>query len=358
MKKQIVLFTAVTFVGLIMWNCSDKMNSDNGTTASLKKSLSASATQLNEAVSAITQSRGYQLLALQDQGSSKSASAGEALSDSILLDSIKGVYEYHYLSPNDWCRHCFNKLFMKTADNSDLVIKLPEELAMHPWLISNMVSDSTLTNNFVIDVPDYRYVYTLGYLYDYRLMANAALNDTILGTFKIQSSRSAAEQSMYNSEYDFTNGYKLALMTSSGDTLKNSFSLMKGDSVLLKEASMLYRSDTSDYPERSYQIIVGNVEIQRIPGSDSISVYQNGMLQQNAKVEFIDKGPTGNQHFVCHRTRDIQITFDDGTVTTLSDLIGPSIDSLRSLQTYLSNVIFATRLVDYIAWGIHTNMIN
>lgn len=359
MKKQIVLFTAVSFIGLSMWNCTDKMNSGNGASNSLKQSLSASAQQLNTAVNAITHSKGYQLLTLQDQGSAKSAVTNEALSDSVLLDSIKGVYEYHYLAANQWCRHCFNKLFMKTGSNSDLVIKLPEELALHPWRIRNIVTDTTLTNNFVIDVPDYRYVYSSGLLFDYNMAANASVNDTSLGDFKIMSSRSAGGQFMYNSEYDFSNGYQLALLSQTGDTLKNSFSFMKGDSILLKEESMMYKTDSSKYPVRSYQIIVGNVEISRNAGSDSISVYLNGMLQKNAKVQFVDmNGGNDSQHFVCHNTRDIQITFDDGTSTTLLELIGPSVDSLKSLQSYLSNVVFATRLVDYIAWGIHTNMIN
>lgn len=360
MKKRNVLVVAVFFIGLTMWNCTDKTNSNLGSNNStLQESLSSGTTALNQAVTAITQSKGYQLLTMQDQGAPKLAATMPSISDSILLDSIKGIYEYQKLSSNQWCRDCFHKLFKKTGDTTDLVIKLPEQLALHPWRIKDVLTDTTLTNNFVIDVPEYRYVYSMGLVTDYRLTANAAINDTSLGSFHIQSSRSSQGGVMYSSSYNFTNGYQLALSIQTGDTLKNSFSLTKGDSVLIKETSTSYRSDTSKYRQTAYQLTIGNVGIQRMMGSDSITVSLGGVVQQNAKVKFIDTNSTSDgQHSVCHHTRDIQITFNDGTTTTLSSLIGPSIDTLRSLQGYLGNVVFATNLVNYVAWGIHTNTIN
>jgi len=55
---------------------------------------------------------------------------------------------------------------------------------------------------------------------------------------------------------------------------------------------------------------------------------------------------------VCHQ-REIQITFDDGTVSTVSSLISSSITDLSTLFTSLHDVYFAAYVVDWIAYDIY-----
>jgi hypothetical protein len=53
------------------------------------------------------------------------------------------------------------------------------------------------------------------------------------------------------------------------------------------------------------------------------------------------------------KKRDIQITFEDGTTTTVSDLIGKSIDNIKTLFDSLHSVYFAAYVVDWIAYDIY-----
>jgi hypothetical protein len=75
------------------------------------------------------------------------------------------------------------------------------------------------------------------------------------------------------------------------------------------------------------------------------------VAQPGAVVEVIDKvyDPEAS---VCKK-RDVQITFEDGTVTTVSALIGQSVNDIRSLYTSLHQVYFAAYIVDWIAYDIN-----
>jgi len=61
---------------------------------------------------------------------------------------------------------------------------------------------------------------------------------------------------------------------------------------------------------------------------------------------------------VIGHNRDIQITFDDSTKTTVSQLLGSSIENVRTLFTSLRQVYFATNVVDWVAWDIYMNKNN
>jgi hypothetical protein len=68
-------------------------------------------------------------------------------------------------------------------------------------------------------------------------------------------------------------------------------------------------------------------------------------------VAMVDNATT-TEPSVCHK-REIQITFDDGTVTTISTLISGSVDNLSTLFTSLHEVYFAAYVVDWIAYDIY-----
>ena len=75
------------------------------------------------------------------------------------------------------------------------------------------------------------------------------------------------------------------------------------------------------------------------------------MLQTEAVVEIIDR-EEDEEASVC-RKRDIQITFDDGSTTTLSALIGESVEDIKTLFESLHEVYFAAYIVDWIAYDIY-----
>jgi hypothetical protein len=291
--------------------------------------------------------------------STKSASLQDdaIFQDSITLAAIKGIYEYQPITYHNWCYACFSKLFKKTGVSDDLVVKLPSEKIFHPYRFQSVVpADSTLKNNFVITASAYLYYFTMGFLHNYKLTADIAVSDTSIGNLDIQSSATSLSNYAYASAFTFPSGYSLKTSVTSGDTATQSFSLSSATETLLKETVNFIKIQGSRFREKEYILDIGNVEFRKSSVVDSFQIYVNGVLQKNAKVEIIDKASsTGNVSIF--RTRDIQITFDDGSTTTISALIGPSLTVLGNLAGSLQDVYFATKIVNYIAWNIYKNRI-
>jgi hypothetical protein len=109
-------------------------------------------------------------------------------------------------------------------------------------------------------------------------------------------------------------------------------------------------NDQFHHRERLYILTVGNVDIKRGSGLDSIQVYLNGVLQKHAGAKIIDSAGTDGS--ICHK-RDILLVFDDGTTTNLSTLINPAKEALKTLVDALRSMNFAKNIVDYIAIGIN-----
>ena len=101
--------------------------------------------------------------------------------------------------------------------------------------------------------------------------------------------------------------------------------------------------------EKQYILSVGNVDIVRSSGIDSIQVFLDGVLQQTAGAKITDPDTEGS---ICHH-RDILLTFDDGTTTNLSDLIQPAKETLGTLVDSMHSMRFAKNVVDYIAISIY-----
>jgi len=102
--------------------------------------------------------------------------------------------------------------------------------------------------------------------------------------------------------------------------------------------------------KKTYTLTIGDIKLVRNPDHTS-QVYLKNVLQTKALVTMVDKAST-TEPSVCHK-RDIQITFDDGTVTTISTLIGNTIDNLSALFTSLHEVYFAAYVVDWIGYDIY-----
>ena len=95
-------------------------------------------------------------------------------------------------------------------------------------------------------------------------------------------------------------------------------------------------------------------------GLDSAKVYVGGVLQTNSKIVIVDIDAStadGTDNSVINHKRELKITFDDGTNATISELLGTSVTTIRSLFSSLRQASFATSIIDWIAWDIYTNKV-
>ncbi len=354
MRRYFILIIAVVLAGLT-WQCSRNsgMDSEFKLNTNLKSSLQTSADKVNNALTQIAETPGYQLLSAQT-----GLKSGESYTDSITMDLVKGVYEYMPDSTQPTCFNCASRLFKKTGISDNFVVKLPQKLIFHPhYLHYYNPANNKLANNFIITANDYHFYYTSGMLYDYKLSAGFELDSSNIGSLYILSSLNTSSGLDFSSKYSFENGYYISVSSQSGDTTSNMIALSSDTGTLFKETASFTGDHHWGMHHADYTLTIGNVEIHRLASSDSIQVYLNGVLQQKATVQFIDSSDsTTDEHSVCS-DRDIQITFDDSTSVKLSTLIQPSLTVLKSVIGNMRNMYFATDIVDYIAYNIYRNRI-
>jgi len=339
MKRNIVFI--VLFIGLISWSCS-KIESPRG----LKKAIEANVSDINTAIIKISQTNGYKLLS---SGGDLTKSDDE-FSDSINLNLVAGIYDYQ--PDSIWNNYHFHpyKLFKKTGTSDKMIVNLPERMVFHPkYLYNNKPSDSVLTNNFTISASDYHLYYNWWKNLDYKLAADLTLDSEDAGSLDISAVTNSYNSQSYSSNYTFTEGYNISVEHQTGDTTVSSFTLSEDDDILLKEAVIFIWKDYHK-KEKQYILTIGNVDIRRVKGVDSIEVYLDGVLQQEAAAYITDDADASGS--ICHK-RDILLTFDDGTTAKVSEMIDPAISALRTLVDSLHNMYFARNIVDYIALSIY-----
>ena len=348
MKKNILVI-AVVF-GLIGWSCSKV---DTSQQLSLKQSIDKNVADINTALSKISATEGYQILSVGGDPVAKLNAPGTTFKDSITLALVAGIYDYQFDTIP--MHHSFEfpyRLFKKTGTSSMMIVNLPQRLIFHPrYLHSFMKPDSILKNDFTITASDYHLYFNSWNSLDYKLTAGLTLNSADLGSFNISAASTSSKNQSNSSKYTFTGGYGISTAWQSGDTSKSSFTLLKDNNALLMETT-LYVWKSFHKIEKQYDLTIGNIEIKRGFGIDSIQVYMNGVLQKKAGAKITDSAdPTGT---ICSK-RDILLTFDDGTTTLLSTLIGPALTQLKTLVSSLHDMYFAENIVDYIAINIYYN---
>ena len=339
MKKSVIVISII--VALVSWQCSRTISEP-----SLKQSVEDGVAKINTALSEISQTRGYELMSVTGD----MTKAEEVYNDSITLDLIAGVYEFQ---PDTFICHHYRKPFWRfnKTDNSEMmVVKMPRRMIFHPRYLYNVnPPDSVLKNDFTITASDYHFYYSLWSQYDYRLTAGFALDNEDVGTLDVTAAGNTFADKSYSSRFAFTDDYSVEVSFERGDTSTSSFALMKGDEPLLEEESMFIWKDFHQ-SERKYTLTIGNIDIVRTTGIDSIQVFLDGVLQKTAAVKITD--PENNDGSICHR-RDILLTFDDGTTAKLSELIGPALETLKTLVDSMRSMYFAQHVVDYIALNIY-----
>ena len=349
--KRNVLIIGIVF-GLLGWSCS-KVETQQSQQLGLKQSIEKSTADINTAISNISQTKGYQLLSLSVDPSARIVALATSFKDSITLGLIAGIYDYQ--PDTIIMHHNFNypfRLFKKTGTSDKMIVNLPQKLIFHPrYLHSFVKSDSVLKNDFTISASDYHLYYNSWNNLDYKLTAGLTLSSVDLGSFDISSVSTSYNDQSNSSKYTFTDGYSISTAWQTGDTSKLSFALLKDNNPLLLETT-LYVGNGFHKREKQYDLTIGNVEIKRGFGIDSIQVFQNGVLQKTAGAKITDSADSTGT--ICNK-RDILLTFNDGTTTKLSTLIGPALTQLKTMISSLHDMYFAENVVDYIAINIYYN---
>lgn len=342
MKKE--LFTLTIILVLISWQCSkdDRLDSD----LTLKESIEESVSDINTAVDRISFSKGYQLLSVSEDGTKSE----DGFHDSIDLDMIAGIYEF---SPDPEFHPVYffpYRLFRKTGPGTKLEVNLPEQMVFHPRRLHfYLMADSVLKNNFRITATDYHFYYNWWNNYDYILEADFSLNSNNIGNMKISSVWMSQMKRKYENRYSFPEGYSLTKKGQTGDNAEFMFALTHADDTLLKE-TLLFTGDGFKKKEKQYILSIGDVDIKRATGVDSIQVYLKGILQKKAGAKIMNNEDFNASVF---SRRDILLTFDDGTQAKLSELISPSLETLKTLSRSLDEIYVSKHIIDYIAFNIY-----
>jgi hypothetical protein len=350
MKKQGRIILVTVFLAALLWGCNKNTGFNN---TSLKEAINQSALNLNTVVTAITSTQAYSILTVND-GNLKSAEITDpAYKVYITLDTIKGVFDYKPVNKPDRWGWSLIKFFNKTANNSKMIVHMPLKKVTHPRSLRlYSPADSTLTNNFSIAVSDYHNNYNSYWDYDYILASEISVDNVVAGNLNIKSVVSPANGIQYASQYAFNGSYSAKYKYNSGDTTVSSFAILSGVKVLYEEKLLTVKNDTARFGrEHQYILTIGNVQIARKSGTKKVEVSVNGVLQPNATVAIVDQ-VADTEASVCKK-RDVQITFEDGTATTISALIGKSIDNIKTLFDSLHSVYFAAYIVDWIAYDIY-----
>jgi hypothetical protein len=343
MKRNIIITTVV--LAIFSWQCSKVDQS-----LSLRESLEASSAKINTAFEKISGTKGYQILSVTEDGIKSDFT--DSFRDSIDLKLIAGIYDFKPGKEQPRNIYFPFRLFQKTGTSEKLVVNLPEKLAFHPkYLHFCNRADSALKNNFTISATDYHFYYTWWNNSDYKLVADLTLDAKEIGSLSMFSNWKSGTAGTFSQNFTFPDGYSVIKSSETGETNKFLFALAENKDTLLKE-TLVFSGNGFMRRERQYILSIGNVDIKRSTGIDSIQVYLKGVLQKEAGAKIIDSADYNAS--ICYK-RDILLTFDDGTTAKLSELIGPAMNTLKSLSKSLGEMYFSKHIVDYIAFSIYYN---
>jgi hypothetical protein len=351
MKKTAFKLASISLLIVLVMGCS---KSDPGVSSTvLKDAISSSAQNLNNAVTEITTNQAFQLLSISSSG--MTYKSGTVYTTNIPLSLIKGVYDYKALKTTSSQNDPLIRFFTQSADPSKMVINMPLAKLKDPRnLRVYLKADSALTNNFSMTVSNYYNNYNNYSDYDYVNVADISIDKVKAGSLNIKSLVSPTTGTQYASSFAFSNGYTAKYAYASGDTTVSSFAIVKANATLYEEKLLTVKAVKTDNEkfgrEHTYILTIGDVKLVR--NSDHTSqVYLKNVLQPKAIVAMVDVVPT-TEPSICHK-REIQITFEDGTVATISSLISKSITDITTLFTSLHDVYFAAYVADWIGYDIY-----
>lgn len=365
-KQSIFLFLFSTLLIFIGCNSTNDLKTDNA--ASLKVALQNNVATLSTAISEIANTPDFEMMSGVSGNSSmvsifdsQFAPPTSAKVDSvkIQLADIAGTYNYSWTKVK---KGQFNimRFFDRVANSDDMFVKLPVQKVKNPAsLFSFQPKDSLLTNNFEAQVTEYLLKRSKLTGFEYNLKSSLKLDNAALGVLSIQTKRNKMNGYNYSSSYKLSSGYDVVCKDMSGDTLTSVYSITKDDKTLFEEKTSTYKVDNGkNKREKVYSLTLGNVKIVRTMGLnsfDNAKVYLDGVLQANAKVEIVVINPSDDEQTVVKQKREIKITFDDGTSTTIKELTNNAIDKIGEVFRSVRQAYFATDIIDRIAQNIYWN---
>jgi len=361
--KTTNFYVTLLMVSLLAWSCNSKDDLGQG---SLKTSLTANTQSLTTAMASISTSPAYQVLTSSETsgGASKVSASAESTSattlDSISLTDITGIYEYNNTKKYKKWQPWLLNFFTKTADSAVMVVKLPEEKVKNArTLLTYSPADSLLTNNYIFSLSKYKYKFGFP-VWSYDMASTINIKGVDAGALNIQSSVNSSREYQFTSGFAFASGYDVKCNYKFGDSLVSTYSISQASKVLYEEKFTAAKVIGSKrLTEREYALTIGDIKIVRKPGMnslDSSKVYVAGVLQTKSKVEIVDQVTDSIETSVTNKKRELKITFDDGTSTTLSQLLGANtLETIRTLFVSMRQTYFATSIVDKIAWNVYQN---
>jgi hypothetical protein len=337
------IFLSIIILVCISWQCSKDEQQ-----LSLKEAIDANTGKINAAFETIAVSEGYKIISVTEDGVKSDYFDG--FRDSIDLDLISGIYDFHP-GTGQLRNYCFPfRLFLKTGTSDKLIINLPEKLVFQPrYLHFCDRADSVLKNNFTITSTDYHFYYNRWNNHDYKLATDFTRDSETIGNLRMFSSWNSESARSLSGKFTFPEGYSVSRSAETGDTNKIMFSLSHDEEILLQE-SIMFLGDGFKRKEKLYKLSLGNVDIVRGTEIDSIEVYLDGVLQKTAGARILDDQDYNAS--ICHK-RDILLTFDDGTSQKLSEMIAPARETLRYLSRSMGEMYLSKNIIDYIAFSIY-----
>jgi hypothetical protein len=349
MRNQGKFLLTTVLIAALFTSCT---KTDDSST-SLKQAISENSVRLNTAIATIKSLPAYGILTMSSSDAmAKSATDESTYRVYITLDTVKGIYNYNKPTAlNNWGMSLLH-YFTKTAESSQMIVRLPLQKVTKPFALRHYTAaDTALTNNFEIAVSDYHNNYNSYWDYDYILKSKISIDGKTAGNLNIDANISPADGKDYLAKYAFTDGYSTEYHYVSGDTTSSEFSIKQNSDVLYSEKLLVIKNDTSHFREHQYILTIGNVQIVRKPKDHDIQVLVNGVVQAGAKVDIVDN-ESDPEASVCKK-REVQITFEDGTVKTIAELIGESVNDIKTLYSSLHQVYFSAYIVDWIAYDIY-----
>jgi hypothetical protein len=368
-----ICFTTTLFTVLLLVACDSVTELKNeGDTLSevkqgvLKVSLNKSAEALSDAVIAISGSEDFKLMSQIMLNANQSSDPMQRVSEAagvrvdsmrINLSDISGVYEYAWRrvrkAPNQIIR-----FFDRVDDDDNLIVKLPvQKVRNYHALFTFQPKDTLLTNNFEISVSDYLLSRHFEKGLEYNLTSEMSLDGNSIGSLSVERTRNKINGLNFLSEYSLASGFTVSNLQNTGDTAVSVYAISHDNVVLYEEKITSYRvNQENKLREKIYSLTIGNVQVVRTPGPqgfEEAKVYVDGVLQINAKVELIIYQPDVDNLGVTNQKRDVKITFEDGTSTTIRELKGSTIEDIGKIFLAVRQAGFASEIVDRIATNLY-----
>lgn len=374
MKRNIVA-VGVLLLSATLWSCSDSSSESK----SLEESFQVETQSLSEAVEAIGESKGYNLIVMSNGNSkqTKQSDGGFLNSVNIEFEDVQGVYEYIIPVNEEQTSAKIGmpyKKFEKTGDSTLFVIRLPQEKAFEPWdLYEEEDGDDALDNDFEIAASDYKKTLTLdeGFGLNYKLDADLKIEEEFAGEIFMEWNISNMMME-YATEFGFANDYSVGSEFKLGNEISYEYFLKKAGEILFMEEVEFTKGEGEEEGSFEYVLTIGNIKIVKNSNSSAYEVYRDGILEEDAVITIVEddnqqddeSGEEGEENYTdegehaddvfCRGGFNVKIEFADGTEVNLEDELGEeTIEKLHEIFESIYDMYFVKHVVDHVAELAH-----